>query len=126
MGMVGKKERKERMMKQTATVEQVAIMVAERFIRSESERAYAVTDQMGRSKSYTLELELNQQEKGHWLTVTTWGYDCEEIWVPRTWQELIRRKTWLQMAESPNGADKVFLRYCFEVMREYERVAQVS
>jgi len=104
-------------------VAMVANRVAKKFCQTPSLRGFSSKDQLGRVKSYTLDLELVNIDGTDWLQVQTWGYDYEEIRVPQSRPELIRRKTLLQITERPNGADKLFLRYCLEVLRAVDQRA---
>ena len=114
-------ETKDKEMKMT-DISRIASQVAQKFVKSDSLRGYSCS-QFGQMKAYTLDLELIAGEHGDRLEVTTWGYDYESIRIPQTWQELIRTKMYLQLIEQKNGPDKVFLRYCFHLMRAVDKKA---
>ena len=103
-------------------ISRTAVEVAQKFVDHETLRGYSCSSQ-GTMKAYTLDIELIAGEHGDRLEVTTWGYDCESFRIPQTWQELIRQKIYLQMIEQKNGPDKVFLRYCFHLMRAVDKKA---
>ena len=94
-----------------------AARVARNFIRNANYRRYSIFNQAGQAKSRTLELDLIKIGDRDWFRVTSWGYDYEEFRIPLSRPELIRRKMLLQMNQNKNGADKVFLSYCFQVLK---------
>ena len=65
---------------------------------------------------YTLKIEPVEDSQN--LAVTTWGYDREEIFVPRERVDLIRAKVRIQMRmPGLDAVDQVALRFYLDILK---------
>ena len=86
------------------------------LIKSKKARTYhTAPDVWGESKSYTLELEQNEDDKTL-LHIITWGWDYETIRIPQTRQELIAMKVRAQL-EPQAPLNQIIIRYCLHILR---------
>lgn len=83
------------------------------LLKSKKARTYQARV-FGKTETCVLELERTDP---YYLTVTTWGFDYEEIRIPGNRSELIEFKCLAQMASPNDCIAQVELRYYLDILR---------